>query len=208
MKSLGAVAKRWVLVIACVALGVAGAMVYSLVSPQYSTATVRTYTTSGTSDLLEAYQGSQAARASVQSFAVLATDPVVVQRAIAKSGVAASLDDVLVKTSASVQPGTVIVDISVQDESAEDAQKLALAVAQELVGLVDKLGQPADGGAAALKLVVVDPSTQGAVRDQLFDPVDLAVGGGIGLVIGVLLSLLLDSRSSRRKVVVPEEDLL
>ncbi|QMT03745.1 capsular biosynthesis protein [Gordonia jinghuaiqii] len=182
------------LVVAFTLLGLVAAMGYSLLQPQTYVATVRTYIATGTSDMLEAYQGNQAARASIQTFAVLATDPTVAQRAIERSGVDISLQEFLPEISVSVPPQTVILDVSVQDASSQDAEKLSTALAQELVGMVTDLQEPTSGGPGALRLVVVDPNSQGAVRQQLIDPMLLAVGAIAGALLGTVLALLLQRR--------------
>ncbi|MBD0864084.1 capsular biosynthesis protein [Gordonia sp. zg691] len=194
MKVISAIAGKWMLVVAFTLLGLVAAMGYSLLQPQTYVATVRTYIATGTSDMLEAYQGNQAARASIQTFAVLATDPTVAQRAIERSGVDISLQEFLPEISVSVPPQTVILDVSVQDASSQDAEKLSTALAQELVGMVTDLQEPTSGGPGALRLVVVDPNTQGAVRQQLIDPMLLAVGAITGALLGTVLALLLQQR--------------
>ncbi|AFR47708.1 Capsular polysaccharide biosynthesis protein [Gordonia sp. KTR9] len=182
------------LVVAFTLIGLIAAIGYSLLQPQTYVATVRTYIATGTSDMLEAYQGNQAARASIQTFAVLATDPTVAQRAIDRSGVDISLPQFISEISVSVPPQTVILDVSVQNSTSADAEQLSTALAQELVGTVTALQEPTSGGPGALRLVVVDPNTQGAVRQQLIDPVLLGVGAAGGALAGALLALLLHRR--------------
>lgn len=194
MKVLNIVAAKWMLVVAFTLIGLIAAIGYSLLQPQNYVATVRTYIATGTSDMLEAYQGNQAARASIQTFAVLATDPTVAQRAIARSGVDISLPQFISEISVSVPPQTVILDVSVQNSTSADAERLSTALAQELVGTVTALQEPASGGPGALRLVVVDPNTQGAVRQQLIDPVLLGIGAVGGALAGSLIALLLHRR--------------
>ncbi len=194
MKVLNVIAAKWMLVVAFTLIGLIAAIGYSLLQPQTYVATVRTYIATGTSDMLEAYQGNQAARASIQTFAVLATDPTVAQRAIDRSGVDISLPQFISEISVSVPPQTVILDVSVQNSTSADAERLSTALAQELVGTVTALQEPTSGGPGALRLVVVDPNTQGAVRQQLIDPVLLGVGAAGGALAGALLALLLHRR--------------
>ncbi|WGJ86614.1 hypothetical protein [Gordonia sp. SMJS1] len=117
MKVLNVIAAKWMLVVAFTLIGLIAVIGYSLLQPQTYVATVRTYIATGTSDMLEAYQGNQAARASIQTFAVLATDPTVAQRAIDRSGVDISLPQFLSEISVSVPPQTVILDVSVQNSN-------------------------------------------------------------------------------------------
>ncbi|WP_439031900.1 YveK family protein [Gordonia terrae] len=198
MKILTTIATRWMLVVAFTLMGLVAAIGFSLLQPQTYVATVRTYIATGTSDMLEAYQGNQAARASIQTFAVLATDPVVAQRAIEKSGVDISLPQFLSEISVSVPPQTVILDVSVQNASSTDAERLSTALTEELVGMVTALQEPTSGGPGALRLVIVDPNTQGAVRQQLIDPMLLGVGAVGGALAGAVLALLLQLRQDRR----------
>jgi capsular polysaccharide biosynthesis protein len=186
--------RRWVVIVTCLLIGAAAALAYALMTPDSYTSTVRMYATSGTSDMSEAYQGSQAAQASIRSFGVLATDPAVAQLALDKSGVDISLNDFLDSIAASVPPQTVILDVSVTQDSPASAQSLARALATEVASVVDKLQQPTGGGPSAIKLVVVDPSIQGAVRQPLFDPLVLSIGCIAGLLVGIVLALLLERR--------------
>ena len=194
MKVLNVIAAKWMLVVAFTLIGLIAAIGYSLLQPQTYVATVRTYIATGTSDMLEAYQGNQAARASIQTFAVLATDPTVAQRAIDRSGVDISLPQFLSEISVSVPPQTVILDVSVQNSTSADAERLSTALAQELVGTVTALQEPTSGGPGALRLVVVDPNTQGAVREQLIDPILLGIGAVGGALAGSVIALLLHRR--------------
>ena len=194
MKLVSLIAQRWMIIVACIVLGVGGAVGYSLMQPRMYSATVRLYVVSGTADLLEAYQGTQAAQTSVRSFATLASDPSVVSRAIDAAGVATSTAAVIADMTVSVPPQTVVMDITIRTENATDAPKLALAVAQDLTGLVDKLEAPQAGGPGALRLQIVDPSTQGAVRDPLVDPVAGGAGAVLGAIVGVLAALALQRR--------------
>ncbi|KSU53910.1 MULTISPECIES: YveK family protein [Gordonia] len=194
MKVLNVIAAKWMLVVAFTLIGLIAAIGYSLLQPQTYVATVRTYIATGTSDMLEAYQGNQAARASIQTFAVLATDPTVAQRAIDRSGVDISLPQFLSEISVSVPPQTVILDVSVQNSTSADAERLSTALAQELVGTVTALQEPTSGGPGALRLVVVDPNTQGAVREQLIDPILLGIGAVGGALAGSLIALILHRR--------------
>lgn len=188
---------RWMVVLACTLLGAGAAATVSLVEPRSSSATVRTYVASGTADMLEAYQGGQAALAGVRTYEVLATDPTVAARAIKESGVDIALSDLLAGVSVSVPAQTVILDITVTDESADDARALALALARNLVGLVDKLEGPVSGGPGALRLVIVDPNTRGAVLDRPIDPVLVAAGAGAGALAGAIAALVLAARARR-----------
>ncbi|MGB6245135.1 MULTISPECIES: YveK family protein [Gordonia] len=194
MRIVSTVARRWTVIVACVLLGLAVGAGYSLVKPHDYAATVRLYVVSGTADLLEAYQGTMAAQNSVRSFATLATDPSVASRAIEAARVPITVDRLLADMSVSVPPQTVVMDITVRTASPDDSAKLALAVAQDLTGLVDKLEAPHAGGPGALRLQIVDPSTRGAVRDALIDPVLAGAGAIGGGVVGVLLALALQRR--------------
>ena len=199
MNMINAIGRRWATVLAGVLIGVVLAILFSVIQPRDYSATVRMYVTAGTSDLAEAYQGGIAAQNAVHSFAVLATDPGVASRAIASSGVPISVDQLVANTTASSPPQTVILDVSVKADSADDAGKLANAVARDLISVVDKLEGPTAGGPGALRLVVVDPNTQGAVKAQLVNPLLLLIGAALGGVVGVAVAAGLEGRAVRRR---------
>ncbi|WP_448221771.1 YveK family protein [Gordonia iterans] len=199
MKTINAITRRWALVLACVLFGIVAAALLSLTQSRDYSATVRMYVAAGTSDLAEAYQGGIAAQNAVHSFAVLASDPSVASRAIKSSGVPISVDELVAATSASTPPQTVILDLSVKYQTADGAGKLANAMAQDLIVVVDKLEGPAAGGPGALRLVVVDPNTQGAVRDELLSPLFLAAGAVLGGLVGIVAAAALEGRAARRE---------
>ena len=114
------------------------------------------------------------------------------QQTIDKLGLNVDAETLRANISASTKRDTVLIDVAVVDESPVRARDIANTVADEFVALVRKLETPEDGTMPSSRVVV---EQRAAIPDEPFVPKtfqNIAIGLGIGLILGVGLALVRD----------------
>jgi capsular exopolysaccharide synthesis family protein len=191
-ETLRAIRLSWWLPVAGLVIGVAVALAWSLVqSPLYTARTQLFVSTTDSSSTADVYQGSQFSQNRVTSYAQLLTGAELAGRVIEQLNLAVSADELASEVDATAVAGTVLINVSVTDPSAENAQLIARTLASEFIQLVDELEAPAvDGVGSPVKVTVTDdagvpnePSSPQTLRD-------VAVGGFVGLILGMVLALV------------------
>lgn len=143
-------------VLACLA-GAAAITVLQTKSYE-STATVLV-SFSGETDLMQVYQGTQAAQERLSSYAAIAGGHAVAERAVAQFHLPISPDDLANQTKVAFTPKSTLFTITVTDTDPNRAAKLAKAVADEFTLMVGTLGgSPKALGAPASTATSQPPS--------------------------------------------------
>jgi capsular exopolysaccharide synthesis family protein len=155
-----------------------------------STATLFVATQNGSS-VAEAYQNNLFSQERVVSYAALATSEQVAARAIDQLKAPLSIGELRSKITAVPQPKTVLLDISVKDADAAQAQTYANAVADSLVGLVAELETSRRGGSPAAGAIVVDDANYPTDPGGLGLATRIGLGAVAGLLLGILIAVLL-----------------
>ena len=194
--------RRWRLVALITVLGVAGAVVLSLVTPKTYTARLQMFvsaSTSGDSASLNAYQGSLFTQQRVKSYGNIITSRNVAELVRKEAGDPRPAGDIQHSISASVPLDTVLLDVAVVDRDPARAQKIANAVGAVFPRLVESVEQPVGGGASPIKVSVVQqaelPQAPTAPRKRL----NVLVGLVLGLFGGGLLAYALEALDTRLK---------
>lgn len=199
---LSALRRRWRVVLAGLAVGVAGAAGHlALAVPTYD-ATTRMYVTvqaAGAGSTTDLLQGGNAAEQRVQSYVDIITTPRVLQPAIDALGLDTTAQELAGHVTAASPINTVLLDLTVDDTSAERAAATANAIGESFTALVaDDLEQgttpdgptPVSIRTVQPALVPDAPATPRAMRSML-------LGIGAGLAAGVLAALLRDLLDTR-----------
>lgn len=191
--------RSWILVLACALVGVLGSGTASLlVKPTYTSETELFVALQNSQSVSELQQGSVFTQARVQSYVKTVNTPVVLQPVIDSLSLDTTPQELGRKIMASSDPNTVIIAISVQDQSSVQAAAIAQAVASSLVQVVDALEKPSQGSTPSpVKLSIVTPATAPAepsapnVQRNLLLGLLCGLAGGIGVAV---LRALLDTR--------------
>jgi capsular polysaccharide biosynthesis protein len=194
-----------VLLILAVILGTAAGGIYSWTRPDLYRSTTRLFFTTNAVDVTDVYQATLAGQQRVRTYAVVATDPTVLVNAIQRSGAAAKVDELRANLHIDVPPGTIIMDLSVDNANPLTAAKLANAEAEELIALVGELERPLGGGPPPVSLTVVQPGVPNPVPQARINPLYLAAGAGAGLIVGFVLAFLIN-KIRRRGVGQPDAE--
>ncbi|MCU1648143.1 MAG: capsular polysaccharide biosynthesis protein [Nocardia sp.] len=151
------------------------------------------------SDEASPFRGNDFARSRAQSYVHLASDVDLAHRVIDKLGEHLSPDVVAGEVTAHLIPDTVLIDVSVADPSAPQAQRLADGVAAELAAQIRAVETPTGS-----LIPTVDPViTQTAQlpthpsEPDIWNNLALAAGGG--LLAGVTAAVVIPQRSGRAR---------
>lgn len=154
-------------------------------TPEYETTTQVFVSTTGTSDVASAIQGNEFSRQRMASYAELLTGKGLATAVIDRLDLDMSTGQFRSQIHAQPVSGTVLLNVTVTDESPRRALAIAQAITIEFADQVERLETPP--GAAASPITV----TTVATPDLPTEPISpnrmrmLAVGVALGLLLGV-----------------------
>ncbi|SFP13699.1 receptor protein-tyrosine kinase [Geodermatophilus dictyosporus] len=171
-------------------LGAACLFGFSLTQPrEYVSQTQFFVSTTEVAPTVDAYSSSLFAQGQAASYAELVTGSRTADRVIDALGLDLTTTELSNKITASVVPGTVLLDVTVTDSSPERARDIARAIGREFPDLATEL-EPSVEGQPPVQLTVVDAAEvpTGPVSPQVVR--NTALGAAAGLLLGVLLALV------------------
>lgn len=197
--------RNWILLVSVILAGLlAAAAVSILVKPTYKSETQLFVAIQNSGSVSELQQGNSFGQARVQSYVKTVGTPVVLQPAIDSLGLGISADQLASKVVATTDLNTVLINISVEDNSPVQAAAIAQAVADSLVHAVDTLERPKTGGSSPVSLSIIRPATAPPAPSTPNTRLNLALGLLLGVIGGVAAALLRTRFDSRIR---GEEDL-
>ena len=193
--------KSWLLIVACLLLGIGLAAIYSImVTPKYEATTelyvsVRSGDASATGDLV---QGTNFARQAVTSYVDVVDSAIVLDRVIAELGLETTSAELGEKIEASSPLNTVLIHIVATDSDAELSAEIANAVGTNFADVVvNDLEKPEGDAPSLVKIETIQPATVPGAASSPNVPLNLALGGLVGLALGIGIAVLrsvLDTR--------------
>jgi len=190
--------RNWILIAAATLAGLlTGGTVSVLAKPTYTAETQLFVAIQGSGSIQELQQGNTFSQARVQSYVKTVNSPMVLQPAIDTLGLSATAEQLSDRVKASTDLNTVLINISVTDESPVRAAAIAQAVANSLVAAVDKLEKPKVGDSSPVSLSIIKPATSPAAPSSPNTRLNLLLGLLLGLVLGILASLLRTTLDTR-----------
>ncbi len=183
-----------VLIVVAVVVCTAAAGAYAWTrEPLYAAHTqlfVSTSASSSDQSPTEVYQGGLAAQARAQSYTAILSSPAVAEAVVRKLGLSESAEDVESAITATAPEETVLIDVTVEDESPEQARDIANAVAEEFPRFVKTLeSSPAPEG-SDVDIKVASRAALPTSPESLPKGLYLAAGALLGLILGVALAAL------------------
>jgi capsular exopolysaccharide synthesis family protein len=181
----------WWLAVVGLVIGAGAATGASLLQTPVYTAQAQLFvSTTGSASTAEAFQGSQFSQQRVASYAQLLTGEDLASRVAARLNLAMSPSELASQVTATAVPDTVLLEVSVTDESGDRAQRIAHTIGSEFPELVAELETPASGQVSPVKVTVTNqpevpllPSAPKVLRNT-------ALGALVGLLLGVGLAIL------------------
>ncbi|QHP89159.1 polysaccharide biosynthesis tyrosine autokinase [Mycolicibacterium monacense] len=190
VKSLRA---RWIVVSVATVIGVLAAVAVTMLTTPLYQASTRLFvsTTAGTS-ATEIYQGNRFSQERVVSYAELLNGETVLQRTIDKLGLQVDPESLQKRVKATAVPDTVLISVTVLDESPVRARDIANTLSDEFVSMVRSLETP-EGRSQPDARVVVEQKA--SIPEEPVVPRKLRniVGGlALGLLLGIGIAIVLD----------------
>lgn len=170
-----------------------GAVTVSLLTTPLYEATTRLFvSTSSGSSVSEIYQGNRFSQERVISYAELLTGTTLAQRTIDKLGLDVSAGALRANVKASAKPDTVLINVTVIDQSPVRARDIANTLSDEFVTMVRELETPESGASPDARVVVEQRASIPQVPVVPKTARNIGMGFILGLSLGIGLAILRD----------------
>jgi capsular exopolysaccharide synthesis family protein len=181
--------RRWrsIALVFVLAVGIAAGVSYSL-TPKYES-TAKVIVSVNATNASEASGAAFFLANRVQSYADLAQSTELSQRVIEVLDLDMSPQDLSEEISTEVVAETSVVSITVSDEDAHQAQKIADVVTDEFLTYAEEIETIGSGGESQIALHVTDPPEYNGSAVSPKWILNLVAGALIGLLIGVALAV-------------------
>lgn len=190
--------RNWIVIFASVLIGILISGAASLLMrPKYMSETKLFVALQNSASVSELQQGNVFTQARVQSYVKTVSTPAVLQPVIDSLSLDESPEVLANKITAASDVNTVLISISVTDESPIQAAAIAQAVGGSLVNVVDTLEKPARGEVSPVKLSIVTPAVAASAPISPNVRLNVMLGFLAGLLAGlglVALRAVLDTR--------------
>jgi tyrosine-protein kinase len=196
---VGVVRAHWIVVIASVVgCALAAGWFAWTRTPTYAAQTRLFVSTSATeAEPSQTYQGGLFAQQRVQSYAPIISSPAIAQAVIEQLSLHESVPELQAKIQASVPTDTVLLNVTVNDDSPQRAAATANALAHHFSAFVDTLENPRGERQSPVRVIVTSPA---AVPSDPVSPrktLYLALGGLLGLILGIGAAVLREKLDKR-----------
>jgi receptor protein-tyrosine kinase len=184
---------RWLIIVAGTLAGLLGAIAVTfLTTPLYQASTRLFVSSTAGASASELFQGNRLSQDRVLSYTELLKGRTLAERTVDKLQLDMTADQLREKTTASSKIDTVLINVSVLDESPVRARDIANAVSEEFVVMIRELETPAPGARPDARVVV---EQRASVPEKPVIPKtarNLLAGVALGLTLGVGLAVFLD----------------
>jgi capsular exopolysaccharide synthesis family protein len=182
----------WMPTLGVVLGGLAAMGVTVAATPVYTSGTQLFISTTDSSSTSEVYQGNQFAEKRIASYAELLTSPELAARVADRLELDLAPDELASNISATPVSGTVVLDVSVTDVSAEQARDIAQAVGREFISVVNELETPAGADVSPVKVTVFGAADLPLEPSSPNPALNLAAGLFLGLLLGAATAIARD----------------
>ena len=185
----GALRRSLVWVIALTVLGAVAGGVAGLMSNKTYQAMTQLMLIPDGKDSTDLNNSTNVAQSLVSTYAQAAMSSQVLAAALADAHSTQSPSSLMSNTTAIVPSGTVVINLSVKDTSAQEAAALANAIAEEFVKQSPSLMPKLTTGTVIIKPTVLRPAQVPESASSLGPPVLVPVGGFLGFAGGLAVAL-------------------
>ncbi|MBT2598080.1 polysaccharide biosynthesis tyrosine autokinase [Arthrobacter sp. ISL-72] len=190
--------RNWILISAMTLFGlIAGGGGAVLSTPTYVSETQLFVAIQSSGSVQELQQGNTFGQARVQSYVKTVDSPVVLQPVIDTLGLGKTAEELARNVEATTDLNTVLINISVTDNSPVQAAATAEAIANSLIKVVDTLEKPKEGGTSPVNLSITMPATAPTEPSAPNTRLSLLVGLLTGLLTGAGAAVLRTTMDNR-----------
>ncbi|GEK78809.1 polysaccharide biosynthesis tyrosine autokinase [Agrococcus baldri] len=193
-----ALLKHWLVIVVLAVLGAAaGYGASQLMDERYRSETTVMISPARGDSTIELVQGSNYVQSIVQTYAVLARSPVVLQPVIDDLGLDETAARLAARTDVEAPLNTMVIEIGVTDATPGAAQEAADAIAAEFADAVADTSPEGADGLPAVRVSVISPARAPLSAIAPNTRMNTVLGGGAGLAVGILAALALRRFGSR-----------
>lgn len=174
---------RWRFVAITLVIGTLITVGVTLATPTTYASRATLWITTPPSGVIDSYQASVTATARAQSYANLANNPEVLQRAAERLNIGLTAPELARHVQTTVEEATLLIQVDTQAGSPELAQNIATVVADEIIRMVKEIETPSDSDIPA-------PIVARLAAKASVNPTPVAPNLPLNLVTGIGLSLL------------------
>jgi capsular exopolysaccharide synthesis family protein len=190
--------KNWALIIVSTLLGIGLAAAWSLTrTPLYEASSTVFVSTQSGGTVAELQQGQNFTQSRVTTYANLVTTPIVMNPVIAELDLGTTSIELSRSVSASAAQGTTLITITVTDPDPVRAADIANALGASLTNAVEAIETPQGQDVSPVRLTRVKDALPPFEPSSPNVPLNLVLGGLIGLAVGIGIAVLrtvLDTR--------------
>ncbi|TQK18639.1 capsular exopolysaccharide synthesis family protein [Microbacterium sp. SLBN-154] len=190
--------KNWLIIVVATLLGIGVAATYSLTrTPQYETQSTVFVSSQTGSTIQELQQGNTFTQARVTTYTNLVDTPIVMNPVIAELDLGITAAQLGGKVEASSALNTTLITITVTDPDPIAAADIANALASSLTSAVEQIETPNGSETSPVRLTRVKDALPPLSPSSPNVPLNLALGGLVGLALGIgaaVLRSVLDTR--------------
>ncbi|WP_018331125.1 polysaccharide biosynthesis tyrosine autokinase [Actinomycetospora chiangmaiensis] len=188
-----ALVRRWLFVVAGLAVGLLAAGAVVLFSPRTyaSTASVYVSATDSSANASNAYQGTLFSQQKIKTYTEILTSERVLTPVVQQFGLDESPADLAADVAVASDAESTLLRITVQNGDPQRAADLANAVTTRFIQVVGQLERPRVPGAPApVSVDVVDQAQAASAPVSPKVTLDLVVGAVLGLLVGVAAAVV------------------
>ncbi|MEJ2887930.1 polysaccharide biosynthesis tyrosine autokinase [Actinomycetospora aeridis] len=204
---LAILAKRWATIVLCLSVCLIAAAGIGLLTPTRYAAQTQVFVSTqvdGANLNQQLFQGGSFTSDRVKSYTELVASPRVTGPVINQLALPVSPSELAGRVTAEATQGTVLINIQVTDRAADQAARIADAVAERLSQVIQELESPPGAPVPPVRAAIVTPAIPPESPVLPNWPLTLALGLLAGIVIGVGAAVLRDTMDTSLET---EQDL-
>jgi capsular exopolysaccharide synthesis family protein len=190
--------KSWILIAVAALLGIGVATAFTLTrTPLYTSQSTLVLSTQAGETISEMQQGQSYTMERVATYSGLVTMPAVIQPVIDELRLDISSATLAHAVTASSPLNTGLISITVSDPDPQRAADIANALSVSLTDTVEKIETPAGEEDCPIRLSLVKEALPASAPSSPNLPLNLALGGLVGLALGVGIAVLREVLDTR-----------
>jgi polysaccharide biosynthesis transport protein len=195
--------RHWLLICLIILVCTASAAVLAWTRPPtYAAQTQLFVSTSGTArntpaDLSQTYQGALFSQQQVFSYAQLVSSPAVVGAVVHQLHLSDSVANIQSEIRSSVPVGTVLINVTVTDQSPQRARAIANVLGEQASKFIVKLETPPDRNSSRVTMAVTRQAEEPTQPVSPRKPLYLVLGALLGVVLGIVITVVREGLDTR-----------